>query len=43
MKRPVLVQDEWDEMCRASSTSDGYAGMKRRGTKVACVDSIIVT
>jgi len=30
-------------MCRASNNSDGYVGMKRRGVKVACVESIIVT
>jgi len=39
----ILVQEKWEDMCRASNNSDGYAGMKRKGVKFACVDSIIVT
>lgn len=37
----ILVQGKWDEMCRASNNSNGYAGMKRRGVKVVCVETII--
>lgn len=37
----TLVKEKWDEMLTASNNSDGYAGMKRRGVKVDCVDRII--